>query len=68
MCEGQKKRGRPYKLSRNAAIYDAYIMISGKTGGTAYFVLSHLAAKTGISKERIYAIIKKERERREAGL
>lgn len=58
------RRHDKYKQQRNAAVYDAYILLSGKTWGSANRVLTHLANKIGISRQRVSQIVKTEKERR----
>lgn len=61
------RRHDKYKERRNAAVYDAYISLSGKTGRSANYVITHIAGKLGVSRQRVQQIIKTEREGRDGG-
>ena len=63
---GRPKGTRPNK-SRDAALYEAWVSIQGKTGCAAHNgFLVFLAHKYGVSKQAIQQAIKRERARREA--
>lgn len=63
---GRPEGTRPNK-SRDAALYEAWIAMHGKTGSAAHNgFLVFLAHKYGVSKQAIQQAIKRERARREA--
>lgn len=66
MCEKvvYDRRHDKYKGRRNSAIYEAYVSLSGKTGRSKNYVVTHIAEKLGLSRQRVHKIIKTERERR----
>lgn len=69
VTEPKRKRGRPvgtgHNKKRDAAMYDLFVAINGKTGTPRHTgILSVLAKRYGISVQAVSAAIKKEGERR----
>ena len=69
VTEPKRKRGRPVgtrpKKSRDAAMYDLFVAINGKTGTSRCTgILPVLAKRYGISVQAVSSAIKREGKRR----